>query len=172
MAILKQQHGQWTLNATTLRDTLVCQIEGLGLLFIFGVLRRASRYFTGVHRLFGPRPPYCVNACKIFAKQRKFPRKAAQIPQKWCTFTTRTVSLNSSTNPKNSKHNNDWSLLPCDPNWRFSTVSMIGLVFGLQKNVCVHTCKDQQPQVFFFLVGFAHGLPGGLAPWTADVVKL
>ena len=72
----------------------------------------------------------------------------------------------------------DWSLQPCDPKWHFSTVSMIGLVFGLQKNVCVHTCIYRQPG--FYFGGFAHGIPGGMgglwglgnAQWTAVVVKV
>ena len=37
---------------------------------------------------------------------------------------------------------------------------MIGLVFGLEKNVCGYILLCSDSRVFFF-GGFAHGLPGG-----------
>ena len=73
----------------------------------------------------------------------------------------------------------DWSLRPFDLKCLFPTISMIGLVFGLQKNVCIHTCIFWH--LGFFFGGFAHGLRGGggaglwglaNAPWTGAVVKL
>ena len=34
---------------------------------------RASQLFTGVYRILGPRPPNCVNWCKVSQNGRKFP---------------------------------------------------------------------------------------------------
>ena len=72
------------------------------------------------------------------------------------------MSLNSSTNVQNSEKSNvefcDRLLGPCDPRWRFPTVCMVGLVFGLE-NVCIHTYIYRQAG--FVLGGFAQALPGG-----------
>ena len=68
-------------------------------------------------------------------------------------------------------------LRPGDPKWRVPTASMIGLVFGLEINVCEYILIYTDSQGFF--CGFAHGLPGvggrgmgfGIAPWTRPWVK-
>ena len=52
-----------------------------------------------------------------------------------------------------------WLLRPCDPKWRFHTASMIGLVFGLEKNVCGYILIYTDSQSCFWWV----------CPWTTGV---